>query len=87
MRQYRLISVKHQLAGSVKNRLISVYFFMRDYQKTQRKTEYLKHSADVDNISTKEEQKTRKPVTDGIEARENLEEKVGKKIKLNGNIL
>ena len=56
---------------------------MYHYQKTYKKTEYLEHSTDVDKVSTKERKKTRKPVADGIEAIENLEKKVAKKIKLN----
>ena len=43
----------------------------------------MEHSTDVDKVSTKEGKKTRKPVADGIEAIENLEQKVAKKIKLN----
>ena len=37
---YRLISVKHRLAGSVKHRLISVNFFMRDNIYTQRNANF-----------------------------------------------
>ena len=52
---------------------------MCHYQKTLSKgiikTEYLEHSANVDKISTKEEKKTRKPVTDGNEAKKKKKEK------------
>ena len=52
---------------------------MCHYQKTLSKgiikTEYLEHSANVDKISTKEEKKTRKPVTDGIEAKKKKKKK------------
>ena len=37
-------------------------------------------------ISTKDEKKTRKKVTDSIDARKNLDEKVVKKIKFNEKI-
>ena len=50
----------------------------------QKKTENLEHSADVDKIPIEEGKK--KPVTDGIEARENLEEKVAKRFKLNEKV-
>ena len=45
----------------------------------------MEHSEDVDKISTKDGKKTttRKSVTHVIEAKENLEETVAKKVKLN----
>ena len=39
----------------------------------------MEHATDVDKVSTKEGKKTRKPVADGIEAIEILEQKVAKK--------
>ena len=46
----------------------------------------MEHSEDVDKISTKDAKKTtttRKSVTHVIEAKENLEENIAKKVKLN----